>query len=92
MDLDNVDQELILARGRYATVNGEYKTLMSEIQSKTQSACDWLRRGLQEKDVDFAIECFGTAETIAGSLRFQIAYANELKAQKDELYKAAWGK
>jgi hypothetical protein len=92
MDLDNVDPELILARGRYATVNSEYKTLMSIIQSRTQEACDSLRHGLQEKDLERSISAFEYAEHAAASLKLTIQDAAELKAQKDELYKAAWGK
>jgi hypothetical protein len=92
MDLDNVDPELILARGRYATVNSEYKTLMSIIQTRTQIACDSLRRGLQETDIDRAIGAFECAEGLSLSLKEAIQEAAELKAQKDELYKSAWGK
>jgi hypothetical protein len=92
MDLDNVDPELIVARGQYATVNGEYKTLMSKIQARTQAACDWLRRGLQEDDVGSAVEFFEMAENISAELKIEIAESFELKALKNELYKAAWGK
>lgn len=92
MDLDKVDPALILARGQYATVNGAYKTLMSVIQSRTQEACDSLRHGLQEQDLERAIEAFEYAEQIAAGLKVAIEDAAELKAQKDELYRAAWGK
>jgi hypothetical protein len=92
MDLDNVDPELILARGRYATVNGAYKTLMSVIQSRTQEACDSLRHGLQEQDLDRAIGAFEYAELLASGLKVAIKDAAELKVQKDELYREAWGK
>lgn len=91
MNLDDVDPELILARGQYATVNGEYKTLMSVIQSRTQEACDSLRHGLQEADLDRAISAFEYAELIASGLKIAIKDAAELKAQKDYLYRAAWG-
>lgn len=92
MDLSKVDAEKIQARGEYATVNGEYKTLMSVIQSRTQEACDSLRHGLQESELDRAIKAFEYAEIIASGLKVAIVEAAELKAQKDELYQAAWGK
>jgi mannose-6-phosphate isomerase class I len=92
MDLDTVDPELIIARGQYATCNGVYKTVMSIIQSHTQDACDELRRGLQEKDLDKSIASFERAEMLASVLKHEIKDAAELKSQKDELYKAAWGK
>jgi hypothetical protein len=92
MDISKVDAELIRARGEYATINGEYKTLMSVIQSRTQEACDSLRRGLQETDLDRAIGAFEYAEMVASGLKVAIVEAAELKAQKDELYQAAWGK
>jgi hypothetical protein len=92
MDLSKVDAEKIQARGEYATVNGEYKTLMSTIQVKTQTACDCLRHGLQEKDVQRAIGYFESAEKMSSDLKSEIVLAAELKAQKDELYQAAWGK
>jgi hypothetical protein len=92
MDLSKVDPEKIQARGEYATVNGEYKTLMSVIQSRTQEACDSLRRGLQEADLDRAIGAFEYAEMVASGLKVAIVEAAELKAQKDELYQSAWGK
>jgi hypothetical protein len=92
MDLAKVDAALILARGQYATVNGEYKTLMSVIQSRTQEACDSLRHGLQEEELDRAIKAFEYAEMIASGLKVAIKEAAELKAQKEELYQQAWGK
>jgi hypothetical protein len=92
MNLDTVDPELILARGRYATVNSEYKTQMAIIQSWTQQACDSLRHGLQESNLDLAIGEFEYAEELASKLKIAIQEAAELKAQKDELYRAAWGK
>jgi hypothetical protein len=88
MDLDNVDPELILARGRYATVNGAYKDLMKSMQMLSQKACDEIRRGLQEES---AIQ-FDLAHCSCERLMEMADLAAELKAQKDELYKAAWGK
>jgi hypothetical protein len=92
MNLDTVDPELILARGRYATCNGAYKDVMSAIQVETQTACDCLRHGLQEADVQRAIGYFESAEKISAALKIAIRDAAELKTQKDELYRAAWGK
>lgn len=92
MDLTSVPIEKIVARGEYATVNGEYKTLMSLIQARTQEACDHLRHGLQETELDRAIASFEYAENIAAGLKAAIHLASELKAQKDELYQQAWGK
>lgn len=92
MDLDNVDPELIMARGKYATCNGEYKTLMSQMQSITQGAADCLRLGLQSNNLEAALDYFGTAERMSAKLQESAKIAAELKAQKDELYRAAWGK
>jgi hypothetical protein len=92
MDLSLVPEEKIVARGSYATVNGAYKDLMSIIQARTQEACDSLRHGLQEPDLDRAIGAFEYAELLASGLKVAIKDAAELKAQKDELYRAAWGK
>jgi hypothetical protein len=90
MDLDNVDPELILARGRYATVNGAHKDKMHEMQHLTQKACDTLRAVLQD-DVN-RHNHMEYAEKLLGLLKPIVQEADELKAQKDELYRAAWGK
>jgi hypothetical protein len=47
---------------------------------------------LQEKDVQRAIGYFESAEKMSSDLKSEIVLAAELKAQKDELYQAAWGK
>ena len=92
MDLTSVPIEKIVARGEYATVNGEYKTLMSLIQARTQEACDYLRHGLQAADAEHALYCYSCAEMIAASLKASVEEAAALKTQKDALYQLAWGK
>jgi hypothetical protein len=88
MDLDNVDPELILARGRYATLNGYYKDLMNKIQELSQDTCDEIRKGLRDGDP----LRFEFGKLSCASLERMAKEAAELKAQKDELYRAAWGK
>jgi hypothetical protein len=90
MDLSTIDPTVIEARGQYATVNGEYKTLMSHMQNLTQLACDDLRHALQQEGertllLDHAVK-------ILGQLHEFDAQASELKVQKDALYQIAWGK
>lgn len=92
MDLSTVDAALILSRGQYATVNGEYKTQMSVMQSWTQQAADHLRLGLQAGNAQVSIEHFRKARELAGALQTQAVLCEALKEQKDELYRAAWGK
>ncbi|CAG4900518.1 hypothetical protein [Paraburkholderia saeva] len=93
MDLSIVDPAVIEARGKYATVNGEYKRLMSVMQGFAQDACDALRHGLNEtSNLEWAIERFQNAEHLANSLQSYAKTVADLKAQKDELYQLAWGK
>ncbi|NUY33259.1 hypothetical protein F0160_22500 [Paraburkholderia sp. JPY303] len=91
MDLSTIDPAVIEARGRYATVNGEYKTLMSTMQSWAQQACDGVRHGLNEPNVEAAQKLFDDAATLCDKLKVYAAKAAELKEQKDELWPIAWG-
>lgn len=92
MDLSTIDPSVIVARGKYSTLSGEYKTLMSTMQSWAQQACDDIRHGLNQHDVDSAQTMLGNAEKLCQQLWSSVAYALELKAQKDELWNEAWGK
>ncbi|MBB5509602.1 hypothetical protein [Paraburkholderia atlantica] len=92
MDLSTIDPAVIEARGQYATVNGEYKTLMSVMQSWTQQACDALRHGLNEPNVDTARQLFAEAELLCAKLKQSTEYAADLKEQKEALWPIAWGK
>jgi hypothetical protein len=90
MNLDEIDIDLIVARGRYATINGAYKDNMQAMQHITQKACDTLRAVLQDEvnrhnHMEYA-------EKLLTILKPIVQEAAELKAQKDELYQAAWGK
>lgn len=89
MDLESVDPGLIVARGRYATCNGAYKDVMSEMQQTTQKACDYLRAVLQD-DVN-RHHHIAHVEMLVGMLATMVEKADELRKQKDELYPAAWG-
>lgn len=92
MDLSSIDASLIFSRGQYATVNGEYKALMSTAQSLTQQACDALRHGLQTPDYAVMREHLQNAGELVLRLN-QISHdLEELKRQKDELWNEAWGK
>ena len=92
MDLSLIDASLIYSRGQYATVNGEYKTLMSTAQALTQQACDALRHGLQASEhAEMRLHLPGAAELV--SRLTQITYDLEaLKRPKEELWGEAWGK
>ena len=92
MDLSIIDATLIYARGQYATVNSEYKTLMSTAQALTQQACDTLRHGLQAPEhTEMRIKLQGAADLV--SRLMQMTYdLEELKRQKEELWGDAWGK
>jgi hypothetical protein len=92
MDLDNVDPELILARGRYATINSAYKNEMAQVQSWTQQACDYLRHALQASTVEATQGNLQAASHLCAVLLHSSEKCAELKAQKDELFRAAWGK
>jgi len=89
MNLDNIDPTVIVARGEYATVNGEYKTTMSLLQTRVQGACDSLRHALQH-DTD-RIELIDQIAILLSSIRETAVIAKELKEQKDELWESAWG-
>jgi hypothetical protein len=92
MDLSTIDPAVIEARGKYATVNGEYKTLMSTMQSWAQQACDALRHGLNDPDPKAAADLFNQAESLSYQLMVNASTVAELKAQKDEFWQLAWGK
>lgn len=93
MDLSTIDPGVIEARGQYASVNAEYKRLLSVMQRFAQDACDSLRHGLNETgNLEWAIERFQNAEHLANSLQSYARTVADLKAQKDALYQAAWGK
>jgi hypothetical protein len=90
IDFSTIEDDLIKARGMYATVNSTYKAAMSEMQALTQRACDDLRHALQdEPNRHHHFEHAEKMMIILSSLRLKV---DELKAQKDELYQAAWGK
>ncbi|MDN7703303.1 hypothetical protein QZM15_32990 [Burkholderia sp. AU44665] len=89
MDLTEIEPAVILARGQYATVNGEYKTTMSHLQAKVQVACDSLRHALQN-DED-RIQLIDEIAILLSGIRETAVIAKELKAQKDELWESAWG-
>lgn len=90
MDLSTIDPAVIEARGQYATVNGEYKTAMSNMQALTQKACDDLRHALNagEGRESFLYAAQHSIEAILAISKT----LPELQAQKDELYQSAWGK
>lgn len=90
MDLTEIEPAVILARGQYATVNGEYKTTMSHLQAKVQVACDSLRHALQN-DED-RVQLIDDIAMLLSGIRETAVTAKELKAQKDELWDSAWGK
>lgn len=89
MDLSEVEPAVILARGQYATVNGEYKTTMSLLQARVQAACDALRHALQN-DAD-RIQLIDQTAVLLSEIRETSVIASDLRAQKDELWGAAWG-
>jgi hypothetical protein len=89
MDLSTVDQALIEARGRYATVNGAYKDVMESMQKTTQKACDSLRMVLQDENK--RSDHIAQVEMFVGMIASMVETADELRAQKDELYAPAWG-
>jgi hypothetical protein len=90
MDLSTVEPSLIEARGRYATVNGAYKDIMEEMQKTTQKACDCLRMVLQDEAK--RSHHIAQVEMMVGMLSTLVATADELFAQKEEIYPSAWGK
>jgi len=90
MNLSDIEPAVILARGQYATVNGEYKTAMSMLQTRVQVACDSLRHALQN-DTD-RIELIDQIAILLSGIRETAVIAKELKEQKDELWESAWGK
>jgi hypothetical protein len=90
MNLSEISPDVIVARGEYATVNGEYKTAMSLMQDLTQRACDALRLALQN-DAERTLH-LDEANRLLDSLEELDVKASELKVQKDELYQSAWGK
>jgi hypothetical protein len=89
MDLSTIDPALIVARGEYASVNGAYKTLMEDMQKKTQEACDRLRLALQDETQRDAH--ITRAEMLVGMLASMVSTADELREQKDALKVIAWG-
>jgi hypothetical protein len=89
MDISTIDPALIVARGEYATVNGAYKDTMELMQKSAQKACDLIRMALQ--DETNRKQHIAQAEMTVGILAGMIQEADELLAQKNELYPAAWG-
>jgi hypothetical protein len=89
MNLSEIEPAVILARGQYATINGEYKTTMSLLQTRVQGACDSLRHALQN-DTD-RIELIDQIAILLSGIRETAVIAKELKEQKDELWESAWG-
>lgn len=89
MDLAKVDPSLIEARGKYATVNGAYKDTMEAMQKSAQKACDLIRMALQ--DEINRKNHIAQAEMAIDILAGMIEEADDLLAQKNELYPPAWG-
>jgi hypothetical protein len=89
MDLAKVDPSLIEARGKYATVNGAYKDAMEAMQKSAQKACDLIRMALQDEAnrKNHIAQAEMTIDVLAG----MIEEADDLLAQKNELYPSAWG-
>jgi hypothetical protein len=92
MLLDEITTDVLLARGKYSTVNGEHKRLMSNAQAMTQTACDALRHALQSDDHDKMRSLFESARDMAQSLADMSSQLADMKAQKDALWNEAWGK
>ena len=93
MDLSTVDPAVIQARGEYATVNSEYKRLMSLAQQYTQQACDSLRHVLQSEGTVGGLNVgLKEVENLTSVLKTVYTDVAEAKAQKDVLYHIAWGK
>lgn len=90
MDLSTIDPSLIEARGMYATCNGAYKDVMQDMQKQAQKACDLIRMALQ--DEANRKSHIAQAEMIVGMMTTMVDRADELLAQKNELYEPAWGK
>lgn len=90
MDLSTIDPALIVARGEYATVNGQYKDTMESMQKTTQKACDHLRLVLQDEDK--RVHHIAQVEMFVGMIASMVSTADELREQKDALKLVAWGK
>lgn len=88
MNLDEVDPQLIIARGRYATCNGAYKDVMEAMQKTTQKACDSLRLVLQDESK--RSDHIAQVEMFVGMIASMVETADELRAQKEALYPDAW--
>lgn len=91
MDLTEIEPAVILARGQYATVNGEYKRLLSVRQDFTQRACDDLRRALNSPTAEDRGRLLDNAELMLSEIRKIGIATDDLKVQKEALWNSAWG-
>lgn len=95
MDLSNLDDVTLIARGKYSSLNAEQKLLMGGMQHNTQAVCDLLRKALSEisgNESDVAVGRILEADGRIGQLRQQADMVIEISRQKQELYPDAWGK
>ncbi|MBR8429045.1 hypothetical protein [Burkholderia cenocepacia] len=92
MDLTEIEPAVILARGQYATVNGEYKRLLGVRRDFTQRACDDLRWALNSPTCEERNRLLDNAELMLKEIRRIGSETDGLKTQKDELWNEAWGK
>jgi hypothetical protein len=90
------DKELMLVRGQYATINGEYKDGLKELQMLTgalSSVAAQVLHGVQPKDESEPINV--TVQLESGRLALEkiercVARLGDLQKQRLELRPLAW--
>jgi len=93
LDLTAFDNDVLLARGKYATVRGAREDAVKALQvqcSQLQSIPSIVLRHVQEgQTVD---ELLAQVDTVVAAIKEQVVTVLDLHRQKEALKPEAWGK
>ena len=95
---DFPNSEVLIARGKYATINSERKATIKELRSHLESIMGYAGRLMRavelrtEEETDFAEERMAAAMQRLELARLALSRCNALKQHLDELRPIAWEK
>lgn len=91
-DLLDLEEVVLLARGRYSTVASARREKLNELRRRMEAIMGYCSRILRSvDDTEFAKEQMASALETLSAASVALLAANDLKRQLDDLRPEAWG-
>jgi hypothetical protein len=93
MKNDFPPEEILVARGKYSTINAERRAVFKALRDDIEAVFGCCQRALRdvEKDIDFAIEQVAIAKKRFDAANDKLSQAAALTHHLTELKPLAWG-